>query len=365
MSRVRRAERMAFPQLEETIGSAVAPLFERRRLFDALNALALLDAARCDTTLTELALEWKRGGKARDSAPSPTLRAFFDRYAARFAPEQTCSRALARSLGNLLCGALGPDLPMEALRAEDVAGVLERYRTPQSRNGMADRIRSALRWGGREGLCDPRLADGVPRMPETFREPRFFLPDRVERIFRAVEAHPGETACAAGVVLTLGFFAGVRSVEIARASWEDLDLPGAVLRIPRPKGWTCGMRPRLVELERNAAAWLGRWRRWTAARRRGREPRGPMVPNPRLFVRWKKAWLEPAGDSWGRDENANVMRHTYATMHVGAFRNPAATALNLGHGRATDMLEQHYRGLVARATAERYWRIFPAEEAAP
>ncbi len=352
-----------FGKVEENVRAMFETILDRAALFDALNALALLDAARSDTTLTELALEWKRRGRARPERPRLSLRAFFDRYAARFAPEQTCSRALARSLGNLLGKALGPDLPMEALRAEDLAGVLDRYRTPQSRNGMADRLRCALRWGAREGLCDARLAEAVPRIPETFREPSFFLPDRVERIFRAVEAHPGEAACAAGVVLTLGFFAGVRTVEIGRASWEDLDLPGAVLRIPRPKGWTNGMRPRLVELERNAAAWLGHWRHWTTARRRGHAPRGPMVPNPRLFAAWKKAWLEPAGDSWGRDGNANIMRHTYATMHVGAFRNAAATALNMGHGRSTDMLEEHYRGLVAKATAERYWHIFPAGEA--
>ena len=55
------------------------------------------------------------------------------------------------------------------------------------------------------------------------------------------------------------------------------------------------------------------------------------------------------------------MRHTYATMHVGAFRDAAATALNLGHGRSTAMLEQHYRGLVAKDVAERYWTIYPKE----
>ena len=161
--------------------------------------------------------------------------------------------------------------------------------------------------------------------------------------------------------LSLGFFAGVRSVEAERASWEDLDLDGAVLRIPRPKGYTNGMKPRIVELERNAVAWLRRWRRWTQGRRRGRSPHGPVVPRPPLFSEWKKAWLAPAGLSWGRDEDANVMRHTYATMHVGAFRDAAATALNLGHGHSTAMLEQHYRGLVARDVAERYWTIYPKE----
>ena len=47
-------------------------------------------------------------------------------------------------------------------------------------------------------------------------------------------------------------------------------------------------------------------------------------------------------------------------MHVAAFRNAAATALNLGHGRSTEMLERHYRGLVPRSVAEAYWRILPS-----
>jgi hypothetical protein len=47
-------------------------------------------------------------------------------------------------------------------------------------------------------------------------------------------------------------------------------------------------------------------------------------------------------------------------MHVAAFRDAAATALNIGHGRSTEMLERHYRGLVPQAVAERYWRIRPS-----
>ena len=348
-----------FHKVEENVRALFGTILDKRALFDALNALALLDAAGSDTTLTELALAWRRSGRSAPDRPRLSLREFFARYAARFAPEQSCSRAIARSLGNLFCRSLGPDLPVEALRREDLAAVLSRYDSPRSYNGMADRVRCALRWGASLGFCDPVLVEGVARRPEPFREPSFFLPDRVERIFRTAEAHPGEAAGDIGVVLTLGFFAGVRTVEIRRASWEDLDLDGAVLRIPRPKGWTGGMRPRLVELERNAAAWLAHWRRWLAGRRRGRAPHGPMVPKPWLFSGWKKAWLEPAGDSWGRDANANVMRHSYATHHVGAFRNAAATALNLGHGRSTAMLEEHYRGLVAKSTAEKYWKIFP------
>ena len=354
---------ITFQEAGARVGEALATILDRRRLFDALNALALLDENQEETTLSELALEWRRRSDRRAaSAPPPiAVRDFFARYAARLRPEQTCSRGIARSLGRLAARAWGPDRPIETLRREDLLAAVAPYGNPGTYNGHLSRLVAALRWGEREGLCRLGFLDRVDYRPEPFREPAFFLPDRVERIFRAAEAHPGPAAAGVGMALTLGFFAGVRSVEIGRAVWEDLDLDAATLRIPRPKGWTSGARPRLVELERNAALWLRKWRRWTAGQRRGRPPRGPVVPRPWLFTAWKKERLGPAGDSWGNDAAHNVMRHTYATMHVAAFRNAPATALNLGHGRSTEMLEEHYRGLVARSTAERYWRIVPAE----
>ena len=70
---------------------------------------------------------------------------------------------------------------------------------------------------------------------------------------------------------------------------------------------------------------------------------------------WKRRHLQPLGLSWGNDAYHNVMRHTYATMHVAAFRNAASTALNLGHGHSSEILEKHYRGLARRLDGARYW----------
>ncbi|MBQ7667355.1 MAG: site-specific integrase [Kiritimatiellae bacterium] len=362
-------------------------LEDRASLLDALNALALLDAAGCDTTHSEIAAEAARrvGRDGAGTAPGARRRLcgeglalersagvvsvgeFFKRYAEKWGAEKSCSRALARSLGHLVARRMGAGTPIECLRREDAAAILGRYRSAMSWNSVAARLAAALRWGAREGLCDEGLARCVPpRRAAIYREPVFFAPERVERIMRQCEKHPGPAAGAAGAILALGFFAGVRSVEIWRARWEDLDLTGGVLRIPRPKGWTRGAKPRIVELEKNAAAWLETWRGRETARRSGRAPEGPIVRDPRLFTEWKRRWLDPAGDSWGRGggrgcAQANVMRHTYATMHVAAFRDAAATALNMGHARGTAVLEKHYRGLVARAVAERYWKIWPAE----
>ena len=365
METTRRAARAAFTRLEGRIGEAVAPLFERGRLLDALHALSMLDEARCDTTLAELALAHRRALEAGAEARRPAaiaLGEFFARYRDHYREEQTAARGRARWAAGVLCRALGPELPVQALAAGDVLAAAEPLKAARTFNGFVKTVGAALRWGNREGLVERGAAVLPARRPEICREPVFFGAEKVERIFRAAEAAPGPHRAAAGMRLALGFFAGVRSAEIERAAWEDLDLDGGLLRIPRPKGWTAGRKPRLVELEANAVAWMRKWLRWTAGRLRGRGPHGPIVPEPRLFARWKREVLEPAGLSWGTGEARNVMRHTYATMHVGAFRDAAATALNLGHGRGTDLLERHYRGLVARREAERFWKIFPAGE---
>jgi integrase len=196
-----------------------------------------------------------------------------------------------------------------------------------------------------------------------WREPAWFAPEQVERILRTAEAHPGPAEAGIGAYLALGFLAGVRTAEILRARWEDRDLEGGVLRIPQPKGVTRGRRPRLVELEPSAVAWLRNWRDWTAEHRGG-VAAGRIVRDEHGIRDWKARRFART-DAWRRGAAQNVARHTYATMHVAAFRNAAATALNLGHGSSTEMLERHYRGLVPRSVAEAYWRILPSPEPLP
>lgn len=329
-----------------------------RHALDALNALSLLEEHKVHKTLSELALEaCRRESRRGPDEPTPTLRQLFLRHQASLAPEQTRYLQGQRWVGRFVCGAFGNDREAESLRTEEVETLLSRYESPTSYNSVAARIRAVFRWGLRERiLTETPLAElELRRVP--WHEPNFFPPDKVERIFRLAERNLGTDPFArqAGLILTMGFFAGVRSAEIQRARFGDLDLAGGVLRIPRPKGYTSGIRPRLVELERNARAWFGLF-----LGTRSGDPAEPLAPDFRKFGEWKKRVLSPEGLSWGNDAAHNVMRHTYATMHVGAFRNASATALNLGHAHASNMLEKHYRGLVPQEEARTYWAIFPA-----
>ena len=333
------------------LDALLARYASRPGLLDALNARTILGDGAAAPTLTELALEHLRRERGRGRAAPPlTVDELFALRIESFAPIQ---KRTIQSAG------VARRFFRRALAREDVLRALDRHRHPRTWNAYFTLLRSACNWAVKRKLIDASPMDGLRPKRIDWKEPVFLPPDRVERILRIAEAHPGAVESGVGAYLALGFLAGVRTAEILRARWEDLDLDGAVLRIPRPKGFTRGRKPRLVELEPGAVAWLRRWRDWTAAH--AGAAAGRIVRDEHDLRNWKALRLAPLGLSW----TDNAGRHTYATMHVGAFRDAAATALNLGHLRGTDLLDRHYRGLVPRAVAETYWRILPSPAPLP
>lgn len=213
-------------------------------LLDALHAMAILDDAEAPS-LTELALAHLRSERGRARVRPPlALGELFDLRVSRYAPSQTRSISALQCARRFLCSRLGEDRAVETISEEEISRALDGFADPQSWNSVFRRLRLAFNWAVQAGLVERSpLGRLAPRRID-WREPAHFLPDRVERIFRAAEAHPGPLAGAVGMQLALGFFAGVRTAEIARARWEDIDLDGALLRVPRPKGFTSGHNPR-------------------------------------------------------------------------------------------------------------------------
>ncbi|NLB68858.1 MAG: hypothetical protein GX804_04120 [Lentisphaerae bacterium] len=62
----------------------------------------------------------------------------------------------------------------------------------------------------------------------------FFPPCKVEAIMRRVESSPPSSG--AGVYFALGFFAGVRTAEIMRMEWADVNMDEGYVRVALPKG---------------------------------------------------------------------------------------------------------------------------------
>lgn len=358
-----------------TISETLSPLFNREKVADILHAFALIDESGIRKSLTEIVSEHLHRNVSISETSPVTVGELFENRLALYDPSQIRSATALASARRYFCAKLGEMTLVETLDTRKIETALAEKTNPVTWNGLLRRFRLALNWAVKKGTIKASALQKLEFRSEPWREPVYFSPDKVERVMRLAELHPGTAGGAIGARLAMGFFAGVRTAEVLRARWADFDAESAILRIPRPKGWTRGAKPRIIELESNAVEWLARWRNWNAEHRADRQYCDLIVREPWRLQEWKRQWLKPTGLSWGCRNSAdisignvqaeNVMRHTYATMHVGAFRNAAATAVNLGHCNGTALLEKHYRGLVSRKAAEGYWRIMPGTTMLP
>jgi integrase len=144
--------------------------------------------------------------------------------------------------------------------------------------------------------------------------------------------------------LVLGGFAGIRSAEILRLSWSDLDWGNRLVKIDDEQSKTA--RQRFVELPEAALRWLEPYRG-----SRGRIcPIGGSHLYDRLAIDRKQAGIA----SWP----SNALRHSYASYHL-AFHNDAGKlSLQLGHMKSQTVFE-HYRLRVLPTEAAIWWSIYP------
>ena len=144
--------------------------------------------------------------------------------------------------------------------------------------------------------------------------------------------------------LAIGAFAGLRSAELERLDWKEIDLESGLIEVTAPNAKSA--RRRYVKIKANLAEWL----------RPYAQPRGVVTPVGvrRLFDQAREA----AGIShWPH----NALRHGYGSYHLARFEDAAALALEMGN--SPEMVFKHYRELVRPKQADRYWNIMPAVEA--
>jgi integrase len=142
-------------------------------------------------------------------------------------------------------------------------------------------------------------------------------------------------------VLAIGAFAGLRPEEINKLQWEDLDFHEGTIRVNASAAKT--RKKRFAEISDNLRAWLEPYAGRT----------GPVtLPN---LQKLRRATMKTAKiEKWPPD----VLRHSFASAHYAFHRDPARTAVIMGH-RDQNMLLTHYRDLMKPSEAARYWQIAP------
>ena len=204
----------------------------------------------------------------------------------------------------------------------------------QTRNNYRTILRTLFEYAVSRGYVKENVVAKLAKAKVVRGAPEIFTPAQMQTV---LEKAPRDFI----PYLAIGAFAGLRSAEIERLDWSEVDLTGKLIHIKAEKSKSA--QRRLVVISKNLLAWLAPYSR----------KEGPVADPERVRVARDKT-CEAAKIVWP----ANVLRHSFASYHLAYHQNAAATAAELGH-TSPAMLYQHYRELVKPDAAAQWWNVSP------
>lgn len=132
-------------------------------------------------------------------------------------------------------------------------------------------------------------------------------------------------------------FCGLRNAEAAKINWQNVNFKDKTITLQAEITKT-GDEYTLRDLPENLWVWLATFQQtnWR-------------VPDK------KEEWQIHQQVGWKR----NGLRHTFATMHVSLFQNPAKTSLVLRHRNQQRLWQNYLANPVSQEDARRYFEIVP------
>ena len=316
-------------------GSSLSPgLSPEDSLRETVRALTLAVQA-----LTELATKQSQPAPASQSQPLPddiptlsgALRSFLSAKA-RSGRSPRYLRQLRTVLSHLPASGRGARSVNAITATEIEAAFAGQDWSPRTLYGALKDARTFFDWCLRRGwlTSNPAKALDLPRA-DVVRVPVVISSDDASRLLgEAFRLCPD-----AGRWLAIALFAGIRSAELHRL--RETDIKDGWIEVPASKSKTRSRR--LVEIQPALAAWLAK----------GGALR-PISPN------CIRATIRASGVAVG----PNSLRQSFVSYHLAAFESPGKTALQSGHSEG--VLFRHYRAVVSRADALRFWSIRPRTE---
>jgi integrase len=147
--------------------------------------------------------------------------------------------------------------------------------------------------------------------------------------------------------IAIGFFAGVRSAKMVRLNGRSINFGEKTITIGADIAKKRSQR--IVVMQPALLAWLQPCKDALQAA-------GPVV-DQKTFRKDKERLLEAAKiQEW----RANGLRHSFGTYHYALFRSAEDTSHQMGN--SVEVVHKHYKALVPKADAEKFWNLRPAAE---
>jgi integrase len=174
--------------------------------------------------------------------------------------------------------------------------------------------------------------------PREHVEPHILTPAEMKS---CLEAASGDRRSLA--FLCLGGFAGLRTAEILRLQWSDLDWVGGEIFVRQPKR-VAAWRPRRVHI-------LDALRRHLEPLALKDESKVILGGHQRLYLLRKEMMNQLGWERWP----LNCLRHSFKSYHYSHFGSNELTAKQCGHAGGVSFYV--YGSPVVKADAEAWWTL--------
>jgi integrase len=226
---------------------------------------------------------------------------------------------------------------LKDVRTQDLDAWLRRLKlAPRTRNNFRTVICSLFSFARDAGY----LIKGKPTEAETTAlakqgdgEIEVFTPNDFSTLLLAADEHLLP-------FLIFGGMAGLRSAEILRLKWEDVNWPESVIEIHGRISKTGGRR--LAPLVPAAAAWLNSYK----------DARGPVIGHIKLYER-----LEKLSESTDVPWRQNALRHSFCSYRMATLRD--APRVSYEAGNSVRIIQRHYDKVVTESQGKAWFAIMP------
>lgn len=224
---------------------------------------------------------------------------------------------------------------VRAITPTECAGYIDAaFDTPRQRQKARMVLSGVFSTAMKRGWCDenPVARVEVPRVVE--KRIDILQPQEIERLVETARQYLGGR-CLAAVGMML--YAGIRPHEVARLSWEQVDIEGGSIAILPRHSKTGGARSVTIHppLRRLLASCT--------------DVTGLICP-PQWLWHWRRLRRSAGFTRWVPD----VLRHTFASYHLRNFHSYSELQYETGH-RDSSLLRTRYVNMSRAQNAASFW----------
>ncbi|NDE16407.1 hypothetical protein EBZ80_15895 [bacterium] len=228
---------------------------------------------------------------------------------------------------------------LDAITLEELDSYLRSVsKVGRTRNNHLGTLKRFFHWAQKWGYVEPgeMEIDKINEFKEGPIQIDIFSPHEMRELL----ANANEDILPA---LVIGAFAGVRTAEIGRMRWEDINLEERVIMLDSSKTKT--RRRRMPLICDNLAAWLEKLKG---------DKTGLVRCGQTKFHRDRTALCEKTGIKW----KDNGLRKSYISYRM-AQPDADGQKVSKQCGNSADMIEEYYKGLVTPSAASEWFSILP------